>query len=310
MTSIPNRILGSLFGINVVKLKRLQNLRLEREALRSEMDSLCSEMDSLRSEMDSLLPRRDNLKFLPNTTFVSDRVEMIGSLLKIRSVPNLQKIRIGGPDDGGYVYLDDLNCAVGALSIGIGPDVSWDVTIADRGIRVYQYDHTVDAPPSLHENFVFHRCKLSSRDAVGEVTLASILSKYNMLTPASVIGKIDIEGDEWDTLSSAAPEVLSTFSQIACEFHWFEKVTDECFFDKVITTLSNLAKVFEPIHVHANNYSPLLVVGNKLFPSVLEITFANKTKYSFSDNREIFPSLLDAPNDPKMPDYPLGYFRY
>ena len=140
--------------------------------------------------------------------------------------------------------------------------------------------------------------------------LATILAKYKLTLPATVIAKIDIEGDEWDVLNNASIETLSMFSQLICEFHSFEQMVDDEFFQRAVQVFLKLGEVFEPIHVHGNNYSPLLIVGNKLFPDVLEVTFANRSIYAFDKNKEIFPGPLDAPNNPRVEDYHLGFFKY
>ena len=45
-------------------------------------------------------------------------------------------------------------------------------------------------------------------------------------------------------------------------------------------------------------------------PEVLEITFANRSRYSFVAADEMFPGALDAPNYPYLPDIHLGKFAY
>ena len=73
------------------------------------------------------------------------------------------KIRVGNQTgDGGYVMLDDFEGIVGALSAGIGRDVSWDQDIAGRGIDVYQFDGTITEPPATHERFRFFRRMIAS----------------------------------------------------------------------------------------------------------------------------------------------------
>lgn len=288
MTSAANKLLSAVSGLQVIRTKKLERYK-----------ALASQSKSLR-----------RFRPMPNIPTVYERIEQIGALLDIKSVVNVEKVRIGASADGGYVCLNDLHKTVAALSIGIGGDVSWDSHIADRNISVYQYDHTVEAPPLPHENFVFHRSRLSTEAGNGTETLATILAKYKLTLPATVIAKIDIEGDEWDVLNNASIETLSMFSQLICEFHSFEQMVDDEFFQRAVQVFLKLGEVFEPIHVHGNNYSPLLIVGNKLFPDVLEVTFANRSIYAFDKNKEIFPGPLDAPNNPRVEDYHLGFFKY
>ena len=45
-------------------------------------------------------------------------------------------------------------------------------------------------------------------------------------------------------------------------------------------------------------------------PNVLELTLANREVYAFTDDPETFPTELDCPNDPRVPDYYLGDFHF
>jgi hypothetical protein len=67
---------------------------------------------------------------------------------------------------------------------------------------------------------------------------------------------------------------------------------------------------FAAVHVHGNNFAPMLAIGNLLFPQVLEVTFASRAKYTFGDADEVFPGELDSPNWAARKDYNLGCFNY
>ena len=71
-------------------------------------------------------------------------------------------MRLGAANDCGYVCLDDFHGVVAALSLGIAAEVSWDAEMADRGLVIYQYDHTVEGPPHPHANFRFHRRQIGA----------------------------------------------------------------------------------------------------------------------------------------------------
>jgi len=69
-------------------------------------------------------------------------------LLRPHAVEGVKKLRLGSPYDGGYVVLDDFRGVDTAFSLGIEKNATWDLDVAKRGITVYQFDHTVDAPVS------------------------------------------------------------------------------------------------------------------------------------------------------------------
>lgn len=64
--------------------------------------------------------------------------------LSPKKCDTLSKVRVGLSADGGYVLPDDFDGVQGMLSIGVGPDVSFDHALAQKGIPSYQYDHTVE----------------------------------------------------------------------------------------------------------------------------------------------------------------------
>jgi hypothetical protein len=228
-----------------------------------------------------------------------------------RAARGHRKIKVGGPNDGGYVMLDDFEGIGSAFSLGVGWDVSWDVEIADRGIPVYAFDHTMASAPATHANLQFFRRKIAAQPNEDEETLGTLLEKYaaDDSEPAHLL-KMDIEGDEWVIFEAAESHQLRRFSQIVCEFHYFSRATDQSWHARAIAVMEKLATSFQVVHVHGNNYAPLIAVGNVPFPEVLEVTFASKERYIFEDSEETFPTSVDKPNWPRAADLYLGHFKF
>jgi hypothetical protein len=222
----------------------------------------------------------------------------------------MRKVRLGGPHDGGYVCLEDFSDIDAAISLGVGDDVSWDASIAERGLIVYQYDHSVAAPPTAHVNFRFSRRKIGASVDTETETFTSILAHRRLTRPNSVIMKVDVEGSEWASFAAASSETLDIFAQVICEFHGFQLVTDDGWFERAFGVMSKLNQKFAVVHIHGNNAEPLLAVGNLVFPRILEVTYASRAKFRFSDSDEVFPGKLDAPNVATGRDYDLGNFIY
>jgi hypothetical protein len=223
-------------------------------------------------------------------------------------VTNASKVRVGNTSDGGYVCLNNFANVTAAVSLGIKDDVTWDLDIAKRGIQVYQYDYTIDELPETHPNFHFYKLKVSAIDGNGETSLDSILRTNEISKPKSVFLKMDIEGSEWDTLLTASDETLNSFSQIICELHDFNLITNDDFYNKVIKALNKLRSKFEVFHIHGNNCSPLLLcTGIGTIPQVLEIGFANKEIFTFTDSKDVYPTNLDSPCSPNLSDYRIDF---
>jgi hypothetical protein len=228
------------------------------------------------------------------------------SLFTPRSVVGVGKVRVGNrTGDGGYVMLDDFEGVVGALSAGIGDDVSWDQEIADRGIDVYQFDHTVAGPPLAHERFSFFRRKISPEATDTSESIKSVIDKVRDVEGRLIL-KIDVEGAEWEAFDAIVTADLRRIAQLVGEFHGFSNAANSNWRDRAMRVLTKLNDVFQIVHLHGNNWSPLNVIANVPFPDVIELTFANRSMYQFQDEIEIYPTSIDRPNHPDRPDIFLG----
>ena len=65
----------------------------------------------------------------------------------------VEKILIGEKRDGGYVLLDDFKNIKIAYSFGISNNIHFDKELADKGIDVYMYDHTINQLPFNNSRF-------------------------------------------------------------------------------------------------------------------------------------------------------------
>ena len=217
------------------------------------------------------------------------------------------KARYGRIGDGGYVHLDHFDGLDAAISLGIGSEVSWDVAMAEHGLEVYQFDNSVDAPPTASPRFHFTRATVGEGN--GELGLAEIVAIAGVV-PARTILKIDVEGAEWDLLAAAPDDLLGAFPQIVCEFHG---LGSSAFFLDVEVRLATLARLnahYRVIHIHGNNTSGVRLIGSLAIPEVLEVTYASRSRYVFTDSDEVFPTELDAPNDPGLREIVLGRCEY
>jgi hypothetical protein len=225
-----------------------------------------------------------------------------------RKVIRFAKIRIGRKHDGGYVMIDDFEGVSAAFSCGIGSDVSWDLALAERGIAVHQFDHTVEGEPTKSHLFTFKRTKVSAHDGRNTISLNTILG-----TPENAVKKIlklDIEGDEWAALAAASPQMLQKCSQIICEFHGFWHIYDKEWLKSAELAVSNLKQFFDVVHVHGNNAASFVNLANVIFPEIIEVTFANRALYEMIDSDECFPTDLDSPNEEGVADLHLGSFKF
>jgi hypothetical protein len=242
---------------------------------------------------------------------IQEEIKRTLRFLRPYAARGFRKARFGGPHDGGYILLDDFRGIDTAFSFGIENNASWDVEIAKRCVTVYQFDHTVEAPITGDERLVFSRKRICPEAGTESESLSSLVRQYDKQNACpNLILKIDIENDEWAVFDATPPDLLTRFSQIVGEFHYFQGFRDFDWRKLFHRVLNKLSGAYGIVHVHANNYAGFSNICNVVFPNVLEITFANRNIYSFSETDEIFPGPLDSPNDPSRLDMHLGSFRF
>jgi hypothetical protein len=237
-----------------------------------------------------------------------DRASLIELLAQLtpQQAQGVRKIRVGAVHDGGYVMLDDFQGVEVALSLGIGPDVSWDYALAERGIPVWQFDHTIDKLPKEHPLFRFEQKRIVSQSSsIHDLTLAALLQQ---LAGKQFILKMDIEGEEWEVLAQLPPGLLGNCRQMVVEFHEFLSVKNPAWRDRARQALVLLAKDFGVVHVHGNNLSKHIIFDDFSLPDSLEVTFANRRFYKLGATAETFPGPWDKKNNPYFPDFDLGRF--
>jgi hypothetical protein len=240
--------------------------------------------------------------------------EPLGQLLRMlapQRAEGVAKIRVGGRHDGGYVMLDDFRGIDGAYSLGIGPDVAWDLAMARRGVPIWQYDPTVSGPPVAHPLFTFQPWRIGIYDDVdaGIVSLGGLIHRNGQVT-AELILKMDIEGTEWEVLAGIDPIRLRVFRQILVEFHALDRVVETDWRERAVTALAHLTRHHQVVHVHGNNLSPIIMAGDLRMTESFEVTLVRRDAYRLVPTEETFPGSCDRANSWVFPDFDLGPFRF
>jgi hypothetical protein len=146
------------------------------------------------------------------------RIAQILARLKPKSVVGGHLRRVGRDQDGGYVVLSEAvkkRCPV--YSLGVGYEASFDLQLADEGLPIFQYDHTVDGPPVPHKNFHFHKRAIDT----GDGRLRKIIGRNWHWFRRDMLLNMDIESHEYQVIPSTPASVLAQFVQIVIELHWF-----------------------------------------------------------------------------------------
>jgi hypothetical protein len=276
----------------------------------AEIARLRAKISGLENALRSISATR-KIILTPTDDAIASVTNLI-ALLKPYDVTGHRKVRLGGDHDGGYVMLDDFESVTTALSLGIGADASWDTALAQRGIRVLQFDDTIESAPSAHDRCAFFRKRIVPSQPVGprDTTIALVLDEQAAPDDDHLILKMDIEASEWDVFDALPGAVIDRFVQIVCEFHDFRRILDADWRDRARRVLAKLGDTHAVVHVHGNNYGPMISIADMLIPDVIELTLVRSRSYAVTDAVAGFPGPLDNPNDSRRLDYFLGSFDF
>ena len=231
-------------------------------------------------------------------------------ILEVKKVPGYELIRMGNTDkDGGYPMLKSFWQNNIAYSFGINNDVSWDDSMANLGYDIFMYDFTIDALPYERKEFHFFKEGIAGTNDGDPLlkTLKYFIDRNGHSKEKNMILKMDVEGWEWDFLGTVDTKTLNQFDQILIEFHDLVSSPNP---KRYLKLLKKLNKTHQLVHIHGNNCSHQVKIGDTVFANVMEVTYVKKDKYNFADDEELFfPTKLDFPNDKGRPDVPLGYWN-
>jgi len=232
----------------------------------------------------------------------------IRSYLKVMDVIETDQkyIRVGEQYvDGGYAMLDNFQNGI-AYSFGICDDVSWDADMANLGLKVYMYDHTIKKLPYTHKNFHFHKIGIlgDPKDSCSNMkTMNEIININGHSEQNNLILKMDVEGWEWEFLYHASEATLNQFSQMVFEFH---DLNNPALANKIIPALEKLNNTHQLVYIHANNLHPAHYLGDTMLPPVLEATYIRKKDFNFTETNRFFPQKIDIQNTKRWQEVILG----
>ncbi len=267
-----------------------------------------------RSMLEQLgvLPPPAHIPLVPQFSAAeAARVHAALRLLAPCDVVGTGKIRIGGQLDGGYVLVDQLDPRQPVLSIGIGPSVTFDTEMAERGHVLHLYDHTIETLPGDHPSFTWEKIGVAPETdpARNMRSLADMAARLPQ-TGCDPILKMDVENAEWAVLAATPPAVLRQFAQITIELHQLLSLHQTAFNTLAVQALRHLTQDFAVVHVHGNNFSPLGTSGGFTVSRTLELTLVRRDLVRTAPNTTWYPTALDTPNWEDCPDYNLWFFPF
>jgi len=205
-------------------------------------------------------------------------------------------IRVGSAGDGGYLVPDDLDGIEYCFSPGVNTISDFENQLADRGIRSFLADYSVDTPPIMRPEFKFDKKYLGATNSDRFFTLASWKEKYLKDYTGDLILQMDIEGGEYQVILNTSDELLSQFRILVIEFHSLQRLFEPLVFELFSSCFEKLLKSFYVVHIHPNNFYGSCKRGGIEIPPIMEFTFLNRKQVDRASPVRIFPNVLDAPN--------------
>jgi len=201
--------------------------------------------------------------------------------------PANQKIRLGRNTDGGYVIVGGYDYDY-LISGGIGGDVSFEIDFIKTYPKVQGliFDGTVNNPPKeLPKEIQFIKKNVGSNNE-NTTDLCEYIKDYK-----DVFLKMDIEGGEFELLTSKFAKLLPNIKQIVFEAHYFFDI------ELAQKSFQNLNETHYLVHVHENNNGRLVKIQDTIYPNLLELTYIRKDcEINGLNTRNLPISGLDYPN--------------
>jgi len=188
-------------------------------------------------------------------------------------------IRIGSEYDGGYIVPNMLSDISSVISIGVADDDSFDRFFSERNIKIFQFDPTIDSPPSALPNTSFFKVPFGAFNGQMHSHVDRILQICHIEDESDVLVKTDSEGGEWYGLLMSSDAALGKIKILTGEFHQFEQLSDPLIFEFMYKTLLSLSRHFFPVSVTPNSTCAMSVIAGIPIPNLLEITYVRRTAF-------------------------------
>ena len=220
-----------------------------------------------------------------------DKELCIYHLLSIKEVIGKKRILVGEKSDGCYVLLDDFENVKIAYSFGISINIQFDKALADKGIDIYMYDHTINSLPFLNAKFHWKKIGLCGVNKKYQhmKTLEELIIENGHKNENNMILKIDIEHWEWESLLDLKEDTLNQFKYIAIEYHFKdekEKDNKKLYYN----VLKKISKTHQPSYIRCNeNRSFKINFGKNRICHIIEVSYIIKKGNTFKKDESIYP---------------------
>lgn len=223
--------------------------------------------------------------------------ELLGLIQSLHPVASGRElIRLGPAGDGGYLVPDDLEKIEACFSPGVDRISEFELECAERGMKVFLADASVDAAAVEHPSFTFTKKYLGMVTGGDFMRIDDWVRDSDVGDEGDLLLQMDIEGFEYDVLLGMSDDLLNRLRVIVIEFHEMENLFSRPYFGLVSRMFERLLKSHVCVHHHPNNSGRIYKVGGIEIPSLTEMTFYRRDRVQESDAVVTIPHPLDSDN--------------
>lgn len=250
-------------------------------------------------------------KFLSNRNFIlkkkTEKYKIINFFRLIKPVVIQEGlIRVGGPNDGGYLIPNKLEDVNYCFSPGVSDNFSFEMDLfKNNDIKSFLADFSVENTFKEYKNIDFEKKFLGTKNSSKTTRLDTWINE-KVSNNSELVLQMDIENSEWEILIDASLETLDRFKIMVIEFHNFgDYIIDTSSFFFVENLFKKLTQKFHIVHLHPNNCCGEIIYDEIAIPKVIEISFLNKKYSNISESKLIMPNKLDSKNIAEKSDITL-----
>lgn len=240
---------------------------------------------------ETLLKFNINIYLLSN----SEQINLFLKFFKIEIPENVDLVRIGSRNDGGYLVPNILSEIEFCYSAGIGNNIDFEKDLIKNKIYSFGADGSIENIPKEIENYNFLKKNIGIINNENNIRFEDWINK-NTPESKSLIGQIDIEGGEYNLIIDTPIVIFKKFKILIIEFHNLSKINNKIIYDNYFSCFEKLLKIFKICHIHINNAEKPIKVRGIEIPPLLEITFLNKDFYTNNNRNFEIPNKLDNKN--------------
>ncbi len=231
-------------------------------------------------------------------------------LIAPKKVIGKNRILLGTKSDGCYVLLDDFKDIKIAYSFGIANMIQFDTELANRGIDVYMYDHTINGLPYQNPRFHWKKIGIRGKNEVNSnlKTLEDLMQENGHTKEKNMIFKIDTEGAEWNSLNDLPEIILTQFKYIVIEYHFINLNEGQLYYN----VIKKISKTHQAFYLRCHGRDNIVIFGNNRICKFLEVSYIIKVNNNFDKDDVMYPIFkfdFSGPNNSEKVEFNINLLK-